>query len=184
MIRIMITFVALGALAACGSAPKTGTGPGYPGWTGHQSGPAAFDGNKALYAVGIGKSRMTNLARTEACEKARVELGKFINTKINAAFQGYASSVSDGKNENAGKKAQEGMVNRVKMNLSGVGCAKMFKAMDTGEWYALAKYDAASVKGILADMKKQLASLDTLDPQKEAKINALSDKFQKEILGE
>ena len=33
-------------------------------------------------------------------------------------------------------------------------------------------------------LQKQLASLDTLDPQKEAKINALSDKFQKEVLGE
>ena len=178
------TYIAVVAIAAlsfgCGGAVQGTTGG--PAWTMHKSGMADFDGKKALYATGIGKSRMVQAARDEACGYARVEIGKYIETEVRSLVEASYKSSSDGADaENAGKTIMSGFNNAVKRKLSGVGCVKMWKDPSDGSTYALARFDAAALSGILADVLKGQKSANNLSAELEAKNDAVHSNIQSKI---
>ena len=155
---------------------------GGPEWTMFKSGMSKFDGVEALYGVGIGKSRMVQVARDEACGYARVEIGKYIKTEVNSIIEASYKSSSDGADaENAGKTVQSGFSNSVDQKLSGIGCVKVWKDPSDGSTYALARFDAKAMTGILSDVLKAQKSANNLSAELEKKNDMVHQEIMDKI---
>ena len=147
---------------------SVGMGPGLPAWAGHISGPANFLKGKGIYAKGIGKSRLTQAAMSEACDYARLEVTKFLRSKIDGASEIYMTSVSDGERENAGKIFEQGAKNGLDVAMSGFGCVATFQnPKDENEYWILGFLDPSSVEGLYDEMEK---ALDNLPKEKEEQL--------------
>ena len=177
-LKTILSLAALAALAVgCGGAIQSG-----PGWVAHQSGTAEFDGKKAVYAVGVSKSRVVKLARAAACDEARKELGKFLNQQFKGITESAAESISDGADgENAGIRIAEAFKGKLDIKLSGVGCVKKWKDPADGSMYALARLESDTIKGILEDVAKNSQNADNLSKEKAAAVKKMSDDMLKKI---
>ena len=165
-----------------GCAKQVTTPKGMPEWTLIKSGLNTVDGNRALYAVGIGKSRIVQAARDESCGYARVEIGKYVQTEVNALIEASYKSSSDGADsENAGKTVKSGFKNAVDQKLSGVGCVKMWRDPSEGSTYALARFDAGAMTGILKDVLEAQKNANNLSAELEKKNDILHEEMMNKI---
>ena len=101
---------------------------------------------------------MVQVARDGACGYARVEIGKYIKTEVNSIIEAtYIEASYEGSGDGVDfeyteKTVKSGFSNSVDLQLSGIGCVKIWKDPSDGSTYALARFDSSSMSGILRDI--------------------------------
>lgn len=168
-IRFFLEGVALAAVVVIGGCGKGVTTPdeqlpnefaGAPNWV--LEGCSAYwedDDGARLCGVGDAKiGRSMSLARTKATSRARVEISRTLETKVQNMIKDFQEQVTDGESEMTAEQFSSTTVSLSKSTLNGTSIQQTWVSA-TSQLYVLVALDIESFENSLREMDEMSSQL-------------------------